>query len=188
MLAWRPSQQRSFDRIQKSIKLWNVFVQNVFGQSQRNVAHVTTVTLSWRVQNFVVIGWAHTRALPILIKFRKSFDISLVGPVPGAYLAPGHLQQSCWRKQKCPNPMKTTHQVSPRCTYVMCASDGIHKKTDVGWDPYFLQQCFIGNGYWNGVMGIRSSAWCTSLMQLPAQTGPININDLSVSSKILARY
>ena len=42
-----------------SIKIGSALVSNILNRSQRNFAHVTTVTLSWRVQNFVVVGRAH---------------------------------------------------------------------------------------------------------------------------------
>ena len=38
-----------------SMKIQNALVSNIFDRSQRYCAHVTTVTLSWRVQNIVVI-------------------------------------------------------------------------------------------------------------------------------------
>ena len=38
------------------MKIQNALVSNIFDWSQRYFAHVTTVTLSWRVQNIVVIG------------------------------------------------------------------------------------------------------------------------------------
>ena len=38
------------------MKIQNALVSNIFDRSQRYFAHVTTVTLSWRVQNIVVIG------------------------------------------------------------------------------------------------------------------------------------
>ena len=41
-------------------------------QSQRNFAHVTTVTLSWRVQNFVVIGRVNFK--PEHCKFWSNFE------------------------------------------------------------------------------------------------------------------
>ena len=54
--TWRPSHWAYFDRIRNSMKIQNGLVSNRFDQSQRYFAHVTTVTLSWRVQNIVVIG------------------------------------------------------------------------------------------------------------------------------------
>ena len=39
-----------------SMKIQNALVSNILNRSQRYFAHVTTVTLSWRVQNIVVIG------------------------------------------------------------------------------------------------------------------------------------
>ena len=38
------------------MKIQNALVSYIFDRSQRYFAHVTTVTLSWRVQNIVVIG------------------------------------------------------------------------------------------------------------------------------------
>ena len=38
------------------MKIQNALVSNIFNRSQRYFAHVTTVTLSWHVQNIVVIG------------------------------------------------------------------------------------------------------------------------------------
>ena len=38
------------------MKIQNTLVSNILDRSQRYFAHVTTVTLSWRVQNIVVIG------------------------------------------------------------------------------------------------------------------------------------
>ena len=38
------------------MKIQNAVVSNILDQSQRYFAHVTTVTLSWRVQNIVVMG------------------------------------------------------------------------------------------------------------------------------------
>ena len=45
-----------FDRIRNSMKIQNALVSNILDRSQRYFAHVTTVTLSWRVKNIVVIG------------------------------------------------------------------------------------------------------------------------------------
>ena len=41
------------------MKIQNALVSNILDRSQRYFAHVTTVTLSWRVQNIVVIGRVH---------------------------------------------------------------------------------------------------------------------------------
>ena len=53
--------------------------------SQRNFAQVTTVTLSWHVQNFVVFGWAHFKPEQVANFGRISnlIEISLEGWVPG---------------------------------------------------------------------------------------------------------
>ena len=41
------------------MKIHNSLVSNILDRPQRYFAHVTTVTLSWRVQNIVVIGRIH---------------------------------------------------------------------------------------------------------------------------------
>ena len=38
------------------MKIQNALISNILDRSQRYFAHVTTVTLSWRVQNIAVIG------------------------------------------------------------------------------------------------------------------------------------
>ena len=43
------------------MKIQNALVSNWFDQSQRYFAHVTTVILSWRVQNIVVIGRVYSK-------------------------------------------------------------------------------------------------------------------------------
>ena len=50
-----------FDRIRNSMKIQNTLVYNIRGRSQRYFAHVTTVSLSWRVQNIVVIGRVYSK-------------------------------------------------------------------------------------------------------------------------------
>ena len=48
--------QPNMKKIRNSMKIQNALVSNILDRSQRYFAHVTTVTLSWRVQNIVVIG------------------------------------------------------------------------------------------------------------------------------------
>ena len=58
-------------RIRNPMKLCNALVCDLFSRSQQNFAHVTTVTLSWNVQNFVVISWY--RFKPEHCKFLLAF-------------------------------------------------------------------------------------------------------------------
>ena len=48
--SWPPSHKWYFDQIKNSMKFCNAVVHNIFGWSQPHF------TLSWHVQNFVVIG------------------------------------------------------------------------------------------------------------------------------------
>ena len=50
-----------FGQIWNSMKFCNALVHYIFGWSQQNFAHVTTVTLSWHVQNFVMISSARSK-------------------------------------------------------------------------------------------------------------------------------
>ena len=43
------------------MKIQNTLVYSIRGRSQRYFAHVTTVSLSWRVQNIVVIGRVYSK-------------------------------------------------------------------------------------------------------------------------------
>ena len=43
------------------MKIQNTLVLNIRGRSQQYFAHVTTVSLSWRVQNIVVIGRVYSK-------------------------------------------------------------------------------------------------------------------------------
>ena len=55
----RPSHWRYLDRIRNWTKICRSLVQNKLYRSQRNFAQVTTMLLSWRVQNLAVIGLAY---------------------------------------------------------------------------------------------------------------------------------
>ena len=70
--------KRYYDRIRNSIKIGSALVSNVLSRSQRNFAHVTTVTLSWRVQNFVVVGWVHLKLEHCKFWSNFEFDRNIV--------------------------------------------------------------------------------------------------------------
>ena len=56
------------------MKIQNALVSNRFDQSQRYFAHVMTVTLSWRVQNIVVIG--HVYFTLECFEFSSNFEFN----------------------------------------------------------------------------------------------------------------
>ena len=74
----RPSHWCYFDRIRNSLKLWNVLVYYMLSQSQRNFVYVTTVTLTWRVQNFVTIGWVYSKPEHCKFWSNLEFDRNIV--------------------------------------------------------------------------------------------------------------
>ena len=66
------------------MKIQNAQVLNILDRSQIYFAHVTTVTLSWRVQNIVVIGHLYfTLKCFEFHRISNSIEICLVGLAPG---------------------------------------------------------------------------------------------------------
>ena len=63
-----------------SWKSCNALVHNTFSWSQQNFAHIMTVTLSWPVQNFIVIGWIYFN--PEHSKFWLNFEFDR-NPISG---------------------------------------------------------------------------------------------------------
>ena len=61
-----------------SIKTLSALIYNICNRSQRNFADVTTVTLSWRVQNFVVIVRAHLKTEDGKLWSNFDFDRNIV--------------------------------------------------------------------------------------------------------------
>ena len=70
-----------FDWIQNSMKLCNAVVDNIFGRSQWNFAHVTTVLLSWCVQNFIVIGGRHVKPEHSKFWWNLEFDRNTISGI-----------------------------------------------------------------------------------------------------------
>ena len=66
------------------MKIQNALVSNILDRSQRYFAHVTTVTLSWRVQNIVVIGCVYFTLECFEFSSNFEFDRNMFsGPAPG---------------------------------------------------------------------------------------------------------
>ena len=61
------------------MKIQNALVSNRFDQSQRYFAHVTTVKLSWRVQNIVVIGRVYFTLECFEFSSNFKFDRNMLG-------------------------------------------------------------------------------------------------------------
>ena len=81
MLYWpggRPTNNISIE-FEIRPKFVSVLIWNILNRSQWNFAHATTVELSWRVQNLIVIGWVcfkleHSK----FDRISNSIEISLV--------------------------------------------------------------------------------------------------------------
>ena len=68
----------------KTDQNWGALIWNMLNRSQPYFAPAPTVTLSWRVQYFIVIGWAYFKAeLSKFCLISNSFGKSLVGRAPG---------------------------------------------------------------------------------------------------------
>ena len=61
-----------------SIKIGSALVSNILNWSQRNFVQATTVILSWRVQNFVVIGREYFKSKHCKIWSNFEFDRNIV--------------------------------------------------------------------------------------------------------------
>ena len=79
------------------MKIQNALVSNILDRSQRYFAHVTTVTLSWRVQNIVVIGRVYFTLECFEFSSNFEFDRNMLSGT-GAR-KPGTLSLSWWRPQ-----------------------------------------------------------------------------------------
>ena len=99
----RPTHERNFSGIRNWIKFRNALDQNTFGRSQQNFAYVTTVTLSWRVQNFVGIGWAYLKpeSSKFFLCIHKTFQHILV--IPSFNIPTNEMTNKC-TTVSCINP------------------------------------------------------------------------------------
>ena len=75
------------------MKIQNALVSNILDRSQRYFAHVTTVTLSWRVQNIVVIGRVYFTLECFEFSSNFEFDRNMLSGT-GA-------RSICWNRYNC---------------------------------------------------------------------------------------
>ena len=68
------------------MKIQNALVSNILDRSQRYFAHVTTVTLSWRVQNIVVIGRVYFTLECFEFSSNFEFDRNMLSGTGACYL------------------------------------------------------------------------------------------------------
>ena len=78
------------------MKIQNALVSNILDRSQRYFAHVTTVTLSWRVQNIVVIGRVYFPLECFEFSSNFEFDRNMLSGT-GARAAPCTKLNSPWK-------------------------------------------------------------------------------------------
>ena len=82
------------------MKIQNALVSNMLDRSQRYFAHVTTVTLSWRVQNIVVIGRVYFTLECFEFSSNFEFDRNMLSGT-GAWClvmqGKGHQQSQHWQ-------------------------------------------------------------------------------------------
>ena len=91
-------------KIRNSMNIQNALVSNIFDRSQRYFAHVTTVLLSWRVQNIVVIDRVYFTLECFEFSSNFEFDrnmLSGTGAWTGyTYLVPWDKIVNKWSTQK----------------------------------------------------------------------------------------
>ena len=73
------------------MKIQNALVWNILDRSQRYFAHVTTVTLSWRVQNIVVTGRVYFTLECFEFSSNFEFDRNRLSGTGAWCQAPGYL-------------------------------------------------------------------------------------------------
>ena len=81
----RPPHKWYFDQIQNLTRIGSALVWNMLNWSQRNFAHITTVTLSWHVQNFVVISKVHFKPEHCKIWSNFEFNQNIVSGICARY-------------------------------------------------------------------------------------------------------
>ena len=90
-----------FRSIRNSVKIWITLIQNVLSRTHLNLAHVTTVSLSSHVQNFVVIDQICDEQEHCKFSLNFDFDRNIVS-VTGARILPNMQQitppQVAWMK------------------------------------------------------------------------------------------
>ena len=94
------------------MKVQNTLVSNIRGRSQRYFAHVTTVSLSWRVQYIVVIGRAYSKLEHFEFSSNFEFDRNMLSGT-GARAASLAVLWCAWiQMESNHNGRKTTRNVS----------------------------------------------------------------------------
>ena len=104
------------------MKIQNALVSNILDRSQRYFAHVTTVTLSWRVQNIVVIGRVNFTLECFEFSSNFEFDRNMLSGTGARF----HPQARAPQK---------------------CDSDSLTKQTS-GWESYFILMHQLQNTKW----------------------------------------
>ena len=98
MLTRRLSHWRYLYRVRVSIGVWGALVWGVFGRSWSGFAHVATVTLSWRVRDFVVIGGVRLEPGRVRFWSGSGFGPGIVGGTGARAVKSAHVRQFSWPK------------------------------------------------------------------------------------------
>ena len=133
------------------MKFCKAFVRNIFRLSQQNFAHVTTVTLSWCVQNFVVIGWAHFKPKHCELWLnllgwgaRSHWPVEKCNMITEmlSEITDGQEDESdfiiavpveCWWQSSVRSPLTRT------CASILIGQYGTYKQSHHWWQSRFLQ-------------------------------------------------
>ena len=139
------------------MKIQNALVSNILDRSQRYFAHVTTVTLSWRVQNIVVIGRVYLTLECFEFSSNFEFDRNMLSGTGAWYV----FFRFCWSRDKMAAVLQTTFLNKFSC--VFCFNF-----------PHICSQGTINNMaamvhiYWLGTEQLTSyhlKQWCYSFLE-----------------------
>ena len=172
-------------------KFGNALVSNMPNQSQRNFAHVTTVTLSWRVQNFDVIGSVHFK--PEHGKFWSNFEFDrniVSGTATRSWTIPdnpGQCHDWYYHFIQVGNlPHDSDFIISYRCELESTEPDSV---IPYGWEIYhviLMAQAIKFPPIWSNIL--TGNPWWISIFGIYRQTHNIRCikpHDLSITHLVL---
>ena len=100
------------------MKIQNSLVSNILDRPQRYFAHVTTVTLSWRVQNIVVIGRIHFTLECFEFSSNFEFDRNMLSGTGAREVTLIQIWSACTKPQQ--NKTKIAKHVPHSCYIFLC--------------------------------------------------------------------
>ena len=145
------------------MKIQNALVSNIFDRSQRYFAHVTTVLLSWRVQNIVVIGSVYFTLECFEFSSNFEFDRNMLSGTgawsQGSSPHPNRYHLDGLRQGDILFSHHSMWHLNPPCTVSVvgvAAFRGVHRTRE---EPNDTHQHLGASGVITGRVGIYQHSW-----------------------------